>query len=333
MSATTTPESKPRPTRRGRRSELSQAELKSIARNGLKDRLKRHWQLYVLLALPAIYTLIFLYWPMYGLVIGFKNYSPALGINGSPWVGPRYLIQFLTSYQFWPVLSNTLLLSFYSLAALIPLPIVLAVLLNAVRSSKFRRTVQLITFAPYFISTVVIVGIMLLLFAGDTGLISRMVEAVTGQQINYFGPGAFRHMFVWSSVWQTLGYAAIIYLAALAGIDPELHEAAKVDGAGIIRRIWHIDLPGILPVMITLLILNMGEVLTVGFEKVLLLQNPLNLGVSEVIDTYAFRVAFGSQVAQFSYGTVIGLFKSVIALTLLLTVNWLAKRVTKQGLF
>jgi ABC-type polysaccharide transport system permease subunit len=213
------------------------------------------------------------------------------------------------------------------------LPIILALLLNTVRSNLYRRGVQLITYAPHFISTVVVVGILIMLFSPSGGIVNQAIQFFGGQPTDFFSESLFRHTYVWSGAWQTLGYSAIIYLAALSGIDPQLHEAAKVDGASLVKRIWHIDLPGILPVTITLLILNMGSMLSVGFEKVLLMQNPLNLSVSEVIDTYSYRVAFVSALPQYSYATAIGLFKSVIALSMLLLANWLARRVAKESLF
>lgn len=302
-------------------------------RTALGIRVLRSWQLYVMLLPPLAYTVIFLYWPLYGLQIAFKGYSVALGIGDSPWVGMKYVEQFVNSYQFWPILWNTLILNFYALAALFPLPIVLAVLLNVVRSARFRKGVQLITYAPYFISTVVVVGMIIMLFSPGGGIVNQAITAMGGSEVDFLSAGMFRHTYVWSGAWQTLGYSAVIFLAALSGIDPQLHEAARVDGASLIKRIWHIDLPGILPVTITLLILNMGQILTVGFEKVLLMQNPLNQSVSEVIDTYSFRVAFVSALPQYSYATAIGLFKSVIALVLLLLANWLARRVAKESLF
>jgi len=306
----------------------------STLRNvGTWRQVRRSWQLYVMLALPALYAIIFLYWPLYGLQIAFKNFSLARGITDSPWAGTRYISQYFNSFQFWPTLKNTLILNFYALLALIPLPIILALLLNSVRSTRFRRTVQVITYAPYFISTVVVVGMILIMFAPNSGIINQAIGALGLPQVDFLSNDTFRHTYVWSGAWQTLGYSAVIYLAALAGIDPELHEAAKVDGASLVRRMWYIDLRGILPVTITLLVLNMGSILSVGFEKVLLMQNPLNQGVSEVIDTYAYRVAFVSALPQYSYGTAIGLFKSAIALILLLLANWLARRIADESLF
>lgn len=302
-------------------------------RTPLLRRMRRAWQLYVLLIPPVVFSIIFLYWPMYGLQLAFKNYNIVKGISGSPWVGMQYVSQFFQSHLFWPVIKNTLVLNIYALLALFPLPIILALLLNAVRHARFKKTVQLITYAPYFISTVVLVGIILMLFSPTTGVVNRPIAALFGAPVDFLSEGLFRHTYVWSGAWQTLGYSAIIFLAALAGVDPQLHEAARVDGASIVRRIWHIDLPSILPVTVTLLILNMGQMLSVGFEKVLLMQNPNNLSVSQVLDTYSFQIAFQSQIPQYSYATAIALFKSVISLVLILLANWLARRVAKQGLF
>jgi ABC-type polysaccharide transport system permease subunit len=304
-----------------------------VRRTPLLRRMARSWQLYVLLIPPVAFSLVFLYWPMYGLQLAFKNYNIMAGISGSPWVGMQYISQFFHSQLFWPVIKNTLVLNIYALIALFPLPIILALLLNSLRGQKFKKAVQLITYAPYFISTVVLVGIILMLFSPTTGVINRPLSALFGHPVDFLSQGMFTHTYVWSGAWQTLGYSAIIFLAALAGVDPQLHEAARVDGAGIVKRIWHIDLPAILPVTITLLILNMGQMLSVGFEKVLLMQNPNNLSVSQVLDTYSYQIAFQSQIPQYSYATAIALFKSVISLILILLANWLARRVAKESLF
>jgi len=302
-------------------------------RASLLKRMQRSWQLYVLLLPPVAFSLIFLYWPMYGLQLAFKNYNLAAGIAGSPWVGLRYVQEFVNSYLFWPVITNTLILNGYALLALFPLPIILALLLNTLRNRRFSKAVQLITYAPHFISTVVVVGIIFMLFSPTSGVINRPLGALFGRPLDFLNQDTFVHTYVWSGAWQNLGFSAIIFLAALAGIDPELHDAARADGAGVLRRIWHIDLPGIMPVTVTLLVLNAGQLLSTGFEKVLLMQNPANLAVSQVIDTYSFQVAFQSQIPQYSLATAIGLFKSVISLALLLLANWLARRVAKQGLF
>lgn len=330
MSVSTAPVSE-RPTKRRRPSSSPGTTGDQL---GLLARMRRSWQLYVMMIPPMIWTIIFLYGPLYGLQAAFQNYSIAKGFTGSPWVGLKWFEQFIDSYQFWPVIRNTLVLNIYELLALFPLPIVLSLCLNAVRSKGYSRAVQLITYAPHFISTVVVVGILFMVLSPQGGLVNQLVVLFGGAPIDFMSEaGWFRHLYVWSGAWQTLGWSAIIYLAALAGIDPQLHEAARMDGANILRRMWHIDLPGILPVAITLLVLNMGSMLSSGFEKVLLMQNPLNLEVSQVLDTYVYQVGLNSTIPQFSYATAIGMFKSVIALILIVLANWLARRTSNQSLF
>ena len=297
-------------------------------------RIVQSWRLYVMLILPMAYVIIFLYLPLYGVQIAFKNFSAALGISGSPWAGLQHFRTFVQSYQFWSLIRNTIILNLYELLALFPLPVVLALLLNAIRSKLYSRGVQIITYAPHFISTVVVVGIMIMMLDPTGGLVNQVITLVGGHPVNFLGnPSYFRHVYVWSGAWQTLGYSAIIYLAALAGVDPALHEAATVDGASRLARVCYIDLPAVLPVTITLMVLNMGSILSSGFEKVLLMQNPLNLSVSQVIDTYVYQVGLRSAIPQFSYAAAIGLFKSIIGLTLLVLANSLARRVAKQSLF
>jgi len=297
-------------------------------------RMKRNWRLYAMLVPPLIYAAVFLYWPLYGMQMAFRDFSVAKGITGSPWVGLKYFRTFVDSYQFWPTIRNTLVLNVYELFAAFPIPIILALLLNSLRWALYRHGIQLILFAPHFISTVVVVGIMVMLMDPHGGLINQVVGLFGAGPIDFLGePSLFRHIYVWSGVWQSAGYSMVIYLAALAGIDPALHEAATIDGASRLRRMWHIDLPGILPVMVVLFVLSMGNILSTGFEKVLLLQNSLNLGVSETTDTYVYKVGLQSSIPQFSYATAIGVFKSVTALILLLCANWLARRSTRESLF
>ncbi len=284
---------------------------------------------------PLIFALVFLYWPLYGLQLAFKNYnsrrraSPAV-----PWAGIKYIEQFI---ELVPVLAGALehaVLNLYELLALFPLADHPGAAAELRAQPRFSRGVQLITYAPHFISTVVVVGIIIMLFSPDGGLSTSSSRQVAGSPVDFLDATMFRHTYVWSGAWQTLGYSAIIYLAALAGIDPELHEAAQVDGASIWRRIWHIDLPGILPVTITLLILNMGSILTHRLREGAADAEPAEPRRSrEVIDTYSLPVAFVSAIPQYSYATAIGLFKSVIALVMLLMANYLARRVAKQSLF
>lgn len=295
--------------------------------------IRHSWQLYLLLALPTAVLLIFSYAPMVGIQIAFRNYNPRLGQWGSPWIGLQNFDRFFHSYQFWLIIKNTLVLFAYDMVATFPLPIILALSLNQVRLRVFRRSVQMITYAPYFISTVVIVGMIFLLLDPQMGLM-RAVGTLLGIDMPNLTqqPGAFRHLYVWSGAWQTMGFWSVIYLAALSGIDPVLHEAAKVDGCSLLGRIWHIDLPGIAPVAVILLILSMGNALRSGFEKVLLLQTPLNLSTSEVIDTYVYKVSLGSQLPQFSYGTAISVFQSLVGLVLIIVVNLVARRFSSGGL-
>lgn len=300
----------------------------------LGRRLKNNWQLYLLLLPAVVWVAIFAYWPMYGIQIAFRNYTPVGGLTGSEWVGLDHIERFVHSYNFTRLLWNTLVLAFYELLAGIPIPILLALALNAVRQKFFSRVVQLVTYAPNFISVVVVVGILIMLLDPLTGIVPHFMTAIGIDPPAFLtDPGWFRHTYVWSGVWQTAGFSAIIYLAALSSVPPELHEAAKVDGASHIRRIWHIDLPAIIPIAVVLMILSVGSIMSVSFEKVLLMQNQLNLVTSQVIDTYVYEVGLNSPIPQYSYATAIGLFRSVIGLVLLIIVNYIARRTTKTGLF
>lgn len=297
-------------------------------------RIRNNWQLYLMLVLPVAYVVVFQYVPMYGAQIAFRNFSPALGIEGSPWVGLEHFTRFLGSYQFWPLLRNTIVLHTYELLVTFPLPIVLALALNYVRLRWFKRSVQLITYAPHFISTVVIVGMLFMLLDPRIGLLNNLLTLVGIEPIDFMGePALFRHVYVWSSAWQTMGFSAIIYLAALSSVDPELHEAAVVDGATKLQRMRYIDLPTIMPIAVILLILNIGTILSVGFEKVLLMQNDLNLDTAEVIDTYVYKIGLAAEIPQFSYAAAIGLFRSVVGLVLLVLANWVARRLARSSLW
>lgn len=295
--------------------------------------IKQSWQLYVMLFLPMLWLVIFAYIPMFGAQIAFRNYSPALGITGSDWVGWDNFLRFYNSFNFWPVLRQTMALSLYTLAVMTPLPIIFALALNYATRSGFRRSVQMVAYAPHFISTVVMVGIILQMLS-TTGLVNQYLGKVGVDPINFMGkPSYFNSIFVWSEAWQHLGFASIIYLAALTAIDPTLHEAAVIDGANKLQRIRDIDLPGIMPVVVILLILQLGFLLSTAFEKVYLMQNPLNQRASEVIDTYVLRVSIFSQTPQWSYGAAIGLFKAVIGLILILAANQIARRLKAASLW
>lgn len=295
---------------------------------------RRVWQLYLLMLLPFAYLMIFRYYPMLGAQIAFKNYRVTEGIWGSDWIGFSHFARFLSSYQFLRVLGNTLILSFYQLLAGVPLPILLALSLNYLKNKKFKRTVQTVTYAPHFISMVVLVGMLVQFLALRNGILNNVLELVGLDRRNFLAEAtAFRHIYVWSGVWQNLGYSSIIYIAALSSIDPELHEAAIVDGATILQRIRHIDFPGILPTAVILLILNAGRILEVGFEKAYLLQNPLNLRTAEIIQTYVYKTGLLSPIPQFSYAAAIGLFRGVVGLSLMLSVNWVSRRITSSSLW
>lgn len=298
----------------------------------VRRSLRNNWDLYIFILPAFVYFVIFHYGPMYGVQIAFKDFMPMRGIMGSPWVGVRHFERFFQTYLFWTVLRNTLVLAFYQLAASFPIPIILALMMNQARTKWFKKTVQTITYAPHFISIVVLVGMMSVLLSPRAGIVNQLIRALGGETVFFMGRAQyFRHLYVWSGVWQTTGWSSIVYLAALSTISPDLHEAAIVDGASKLQRIWHIDLPGILPTAVVLLILNAGNVMRLGFEKAFLMQSALNLEVSEIIQTYVYKL--GLLNAQFSLSAAVGLFNNVINLTLLLMVNYVARKVGQTSLW
>lgn len=297
-----------------------------------KRKIKSNIPLYVLLFPSIILLIIFAYIPMLGLVIAFKDYSPANGILNSPWVGFKHFTQFFNSVQFGTTMMNTLKISIYSILVGFPLPILLALLCNQLRTGKFKKFFQVTTYLPHFISTMVMCGMIILFLSPNSGLIANIFKSLGWTMPNLLSkPDSFAGVYVWSDVWQHIGWDSIIYLAALSAIDPTYYEAATMDGASRIQKILNIDLPLLLPTAMILLILRAGSLLSIGFEKVLLLQNPLNLAGSEVISTYVYKV--GMLNFQYSYSTAIGLFNTVVNLIILLSVNWFSKRYTKTGLF
>ena len=297
-----------------------------------KRKIKSNIPLYVLLFPSIILLIMFAYIPMIGLVIAFKDYSPANGIINSPWVGFKYFTQFFNSVQFGTTMMNTLKISIYSILVGFPLPILLALLCNQLRTGKFKKVFQVTTYLPHFISTMVMCGIIILFLSPNSGLIANIFKTLGWTMPNLLSkPDSFAGVYVWSDVWQHIGWDSIIYLAALSAIDPTYYEAATMDGASRMQKILNIDLPLLLPTAMILLILRAGSLLSIGFEKVLLLQNPLNLAGSEVISTYVYKV--GMLNFQYSYSTAIGLFNTVVNLIILLSVNWFSKRYTKTGLF
>ncbi|MDR1536402.1 MAG: ABC transporter permease subunit [Clostridiales bacterium] len=315
----------------------SDAERKKSIRRRFIMSITSRWQLYLFLLLPLAYLILFAYVPMAGLQIAFKKYSSALGMGiwGSPWVGFSQFTKFFSSYMFKRVLTNTVSVSLYALLAGFPIPILFALSLNSIQRRRYKKTVQMVAYMPYFISTVVLVGMLMQMINPRIGIFGVAYTAMTGKDApNLIGlPDAFRHLYVWSGIWQSVGWSSIIYLAALSGIDTELHEAAQIDGASRFQRVLHIDFPGIVPTAIILLILNSGQIMNVGFEKAFLMQNTLNLRSSEVISTYVYKVGLASGIQDFSYATAIGLFNSLINFSIIIFVNQIAKRTVGEGLW
>lgn len=278
-----------------------------------------------------VYLFLFNYIPMYGVTIAFKDFMASKGIMGSPWVGMENFERIWRSPDFFPILWNTLILSVYQLVLTFPLPIIISLLINACSSKRFGKFIQNLTYAPYFISVVVLVGMMMILFS-PTGVFNVLIEKMGGEAQLFMGEAKyFRHMFVLSAVWQTTGWSSIIYLAALSGVNPELHEAALIDGASKLKRILYIDLPWILPTAVIILTLNAGKVMSLGFEKAYLMQTSLNISVSEILSTYVYKK--GLLDVDYSFSAAVGLFNNVINLILLLAVNKVSKKLTDSSLW
>jgi putative aldouronate transport system permease protein len=293
--------------------------------------LLNNYQLYLFLLPALIYFIVFHYFPMYGVLIAFKDFVAPLGIMGSPWVGLKHFERFFESYQFWNLIQNTFSLSVLQLIIGFPLPIVLALMMNQIRYEKYKRFVQTVVYAPHFISVVVLAG-MIYVFFSNNGLINNLIMIFGGESISFMSkPEWFKPLYIGSGVWQETGWAAIIYLAALAGVSPELHEAAIMDGASKWHRIIHVDIPAIMPTAVILLILSVGNIMNIGFEKAYLLQTPLNQPAAEIIPTYVYKM--GLQQAQYSFAAAVGLFNAVINLVLLVAVNKFAKKLSGQGLW
>ena len=289
--------------------------------------LKKDWQLWAMI-LPALaYIIIFCYVPMYGIQLAFRKYDFSKGLTGGDWVGFKYFIQYFESPMFWTTLRNTFVISFFTLVCGFPAPILLALVVNSLRQKKLRRVVQTAVYMPYFISTVVMVAILQILLSPSTGVVSNLLKSlhIIPQSINLLGtPSAFVPVYVLSGIWQSAGWNSIIFIAALASVDGQLYDAAKVDGANRWQQVIHVELPAIVPTIVILLIMNMGRVLSVGFEKEFLMQNDLNLSVSEVISTYVFNI--GVQSGQFSFGSAVGLFNTVINFAFLMIANMVSKK-------
>lgn len=305
-----------------------------VKKRTMKDRFKQaagNWELYVMVLPLVAFFFVFHYIPIYGVQIAFKDFMPSLGIWGSPWVGLKHFERFFNMHYAGRLIWNTLSISLYSLVAGFPAPIILALAFNEIKDGKFKRFVQTVTYAPNFISTVVIVGMIIAFLSPSTGVINHFLDLI-GLNRHHFmqDPRWFRHIYVLSGIWQSTGWGTIIYLAALSGVDTQLHEAATIDGATRLQRLWYINLPVLVPTMVILLIMNFGGIMSVGFEKAFLLQNPLNMQTSDIIATFTYRT--GLLEGQYSYSAAIGLFNSVINSVMLLVVNWISAKYTDTSL-
>lgn len=305
------------------------------ARNHLNKGLtaiRNHWQLYVIFLFPLAHVIIFKYIPIYGIQIAFKKWNPSLGTIGSPWVGMKYFQQFFSSPDAIRIIFNTLRISLIGLAFSFPAPVILALAVNACSKAGFKKTVQMVTYAPHFISTVIMVGILMQLTDLRLGIINIIIRALGFEPINFMGSGPlFPWLYVLSGIWQQAGYQSVMYIAALAGINPELHEAATVDGASRFQRMLHVDIPGILPTIVLMLILNVGSMMNVGYQKVFLMQNNMNLRTAEVISTYVYKV--GLKQANYSFSTAINLMNTLVSLILVTSTNYISRRLTETSLW
>ena len=303
-----------------------------VARRSLARRMLMNWQLYLFI-LPAVaFFAIFQYGPMYGLQLAFKDFIASEGIWRSPWIGLHNFQTFFSSFFFWQLFTNTLTISGYSLLAGFPFPILLALALNEVRNRRYKKLVQTVSYAPHFISTVVMVGMILIFLHPESGMVNALLKALGRQPVSFMSKGSyFQSIYVWTGVWQSLGWNSVIFFATLASVDPQQHEAAVIDGASRMQRIWYINIPVIMPTVIILFILNAGQIMNVGFEKIFLMQNQLNSSASEVIATYVYKM--GVQGGRFAFSTAVGLFNSVINCAVLLIVNRVAKAVSSVGIW
>lgn len=301
----------------------------------IKKGIKRDWQLYCFLILPFIYTCIFSYGTMYGILIAFKDYNPALGIFGSEWVGLDNIIRFTKYHNFWKIVRNTIVQSLYSMVVGVPIPILIALALNSLRSEKYRKITQYCMFLPHFVSMVLLIGMLNQFFNPIVGFYGVIGRAITGEvPVDLFTiPQTFRHMEVWSGIWQEAGWNSIMYLAALMSVDLSLHEAATIDGATRLQRIKYVDIPAIIPTFVILFIMRVGSLLSTSTDKVLLMQNQLNLEFSEMIGTYTYKQGFESTMPDYSYSTAIGLFNSVLSFILINIANTISKRVNETSLW
>jgi putative aldouronate transport system permease protein len=299
----------------------------------LRRNVRRDWELMIFSVPLVIYFLVFHYWPMYGVLIAFKNFSPNKGILGSAWAGSKYFMQVFNSPYLFRLMRNTFLLGFYGLLWGFPIPILFALMLNEVKCLRYKKVVQTVSYLPYFISTVIIVGLMFNFFSPNSGVINTMRTRMTGQPpINFMGEASwFRTLYIGSGIWQTTGWDSIIYLAALSGIDMELYDSAKVDGCNRFQSIWHITLPGIRNTMMILFILRVGSIMSVGFEKIILMYSPSTYEVADVVATYTYRK--GILDAKYSFGAAFGLVNSVINIVFLFSANAISRKLAETSLW
>ncbi|MDY3030803.1 MAG: ABC transporter permease subunit [Clostridia bacterium] len=297
-------------------------------KRGFIGNIKKYWQLYLFLLLPLAYIIVFAYGPMVGLQIAFRDFNASKGIFGSPWVGLKYFEKFIHSYQFGRIIRNTFVVSLYSLIARFPIPIILAICINVIRNKYFKKTTQMIVYMPHFISVVVLVGMINQFFNPFVGLYGNIYKLLFNANAPDLmtNPSSFLHMYVWSGIWQNAGWDSIIYIAALSSVSQDLHEAAQVDGASRFRRVLSIDLPAIMPTIVILLVLNTGQIMNLGFEKIFLMQNNVNLRLSEVISTYVYKEGISPSGGNYSYATAIGLFNSIVNFVLVVGVNKVAQK-------
>ena len=303
----------------------------AVKKQSFKAYMKGHYDLYLLLLPAILYTAVFLYIPMYGVLMAFQDYSPVKGIMGSNFVGLKHFKKFFSTYMAKQIISNTVILSGYSLLASFPFPVILALMLNYCVNRRFGKIVQTVTYMPYFISVMVLVGMMNIFFSTNYGVVNTVLQALGIEPFSFMSSEkSFRHMYVWSGIWQGMGYSSVIYFAALSGIDPTLYEAAELDGASKLQRIRYIDLPSIMPTVIIMLIMSAGNLMSIGFEKAYLMQNDRNSGVSEIIATYVYKV--GLIDARYSFSAAINLFNSAINFVILIVINKISRKLSDTSL-
>lgn len=313
---------------------MQQAKANATARSASHTwvKIKQNYELYLFILPVVLVYAIFKYYPMYGVQIAFKNFRASKGIWESEWVGLEHFIRFFEAYNFWPIMENTILLSLYSLIFGFPIPILVALMLNQMLAKRYKKFVQTVIYAPHFISTVVLVGMLNVFLSPNSGIVNHVISFFGGDPVLFMAnEGWFRPLYILSGIWQETGFATIIYLAALAGVNPELHEAAVMDGASKWKRVKHVDIPGIMPTIIILMVLAVGNIMSVGFEKAYLMQSDLNYGASNIIPTYVYEQ--GIQKAQYSFSAAIGLFNAIINVVLLVSVNRVAKKLTETSLW